>query len=106
MNTPIKPPAVDEKLPLPKSGAGMDAMLGDIPVELSVELGRVSMTLREIAGRLEQGSIVPLTKLTGEPLDIRVNNRLVARGEAVAIGERYGVRITEVLNNRTEKNLS
>lgn len=104
MTTPLKPPAIDDAAT--KTGAGIDLLLGDIPVELSVELGRVAMTLRDVASRLEPGAVVPLTKLTGEALDIRVNNRLVARGEAVAIGERYGVRITEVLTNRTEKNLS
>lgn len=104
MTSPLKPPTVDD--PNPARAGGIEPLLGDIPVELSVELGRVHMTLREVAGRLEPGAIVPLSKLTGAPLDIRVNNRLVARGEAVAIGERYGVRITEVLSSRTEKNLS
>lgn len=106
MTSPLKPPAIDEALSSARVGSGIDMLLGDIPVELSVELGRVQMSLREVAGRLEPGSIVPLTKLTGEALDIRVNNRLVARGEAVAIGERYGVRITEVINSRTENKLS
>lgn len=81
----------------PASGQTIDALLGDIPVELSVELGRVSLALREVAGRLGPGSVIPLAKMTGEPLDIRVNNRLVAKGEAVALGERYGIRITEVI---------
>lgn len=104
MTSPLKPPTIEDTAA--RTGAGIDTLLGDIPVELSVELGRVSMSLRDVAGRLEPGAIVPLTKLTGEALDIRVNNRLVARGEAVAIGERYGVRITEIINSRTEKNLS
>jgi len=52
---------------------------------------RVTMTMREVASRLGPGSVLTLSKLTGEPLDIRVNDRLVARGEAVAIGDRYGV---------------
>jgi flagellar motor switch protein FliN/FliY len=74
-----------------------EAMLSDVPLELSVELGRVMMTLREIAGRLGPGSIIPLTTLTGDKLDVRINDRLVARGEAVAVGDRYGVRIVELV---------
>ncbi|MCC7381312.1 MAG: flagellar motor switch protein FliN [Deltaproteobacteria bacterium] len=83
--------------------APLDAILGDIPVELSVELGRVTMSLRELMQRLGPGSVIPLTKLTGDRLDIRVNDRLVARGEAVALGERYGVRVVELVSNRGEK---
>ena len=88
---------------LSRTGSGIDALLGDIPVELSVELGRVTMSLRDVAGRLGPGSVIPLTKMTGEPLDIRVNSRLVAKGEAVALGERYGIRITEIIGARVEK---
>jgi flagellar motor switch protein FliN/FliY len=66
-------------------------------VELSVELGRVTMSLKELIARLGPGSVIPLTKLTGEKLDVRINERLVARAEAVAIGERYGVRIVEIV---------
>lgn len=74
-----------------------DTLLRDVPLELSVELGRASLTLREVAQRLAPGSIIPLGKLTGEKLDVRVNERLVARGEAVAVGERYGVRIVDLV---------
>jgi len=79
-------------------GASFQTLLGDVPLELTVELGRVTLSLREVAGRLGPGSIIPLTKLTGEKLDVRVNDRLVARGEAVAVGDRYGVRIVEIIN--------
>ncbi len=78
--------------------ASFQTLLGDVPLELTVELGRVTLSLREVAGRLGPGSIIPLTKLTGEKLDVRVNDRLVARGEAVAVGDRYGVRIVEIIN--------
>lgn len=74
-----------------------EALLADVPLELTVELGRVTMALREVAGRLGPGSIITLAKLTGEKLDIRVNDRLVARGEAVAVGDRYGVRVVEIV---------
>jgi flagellar motor switch protein FliN/FliY len=77
---------------------GIDSLgfVMDVPVELTVELGRKNVRIAEIL-RLGPGSILELTKANGEPLDIYVNNRLVARGEAVVVGERYGIRLTEVL---------
>ncbi len=78
-------------------GTDFQELLGDVPLEVSVELGRVSLTLKEIAQRLGPGSIIELNKLTGETLDVRVNERLVAHAEAVAVGERYGIRIVEII---------
>ncbi len=72
----------------------MDVLL-DIPLQLSVELGRNRMPISEVL-RLGRGSVVELSKAAGEALDIYVNDRLVGRGEAVMVGERYGVRITEI----------
>ena len=80
-----------------------ETLLRDVPLELSVELGRVTLSLRELAGRLGPGSVITLGKMTGEKLDVRVNQRLVARGEAVAVGERYGVRIVEIVGNDGSK---
>jgi flagellar motor switch protein FliN/FliY len=68
----------------------------DVPVELTIELGRKTARIGEIL-RLGPGSILELSKVNGEPLDVYVNNRLIARGEAVVIGERYGIRLTEVV---------
>jgi flagellar motor switch protein FliN/FliY len=68
----------------------------DVPVELSVEIGRRVMRVADVL-KLGPGSVLELDKLSGEPLDIYANKRLVARGEAVVIGERYGVRLKEVL---------
>jgi len=68
----------------------------DVPVELCVEIGRRVMRLGELL-QLGPGSVLELDKLSGEPLDIYANKKLVARGEAVVIGERYGVRLSEVL---------
>jgi flagellar motor switch protein FliN len=68
----------------------------DVPVELTVELGRKNVRIGEVL-RLGPGSVLELTKANGDPLDIFVNNRLIARGEAVVVGERYGVRLTEVM---------
>jgi flagellar motor switch protein FliN/FliY len=92
----LPPPPAD-----PKKTIG--GIFSDIPVEISVELGRIKMPLREVLAKLSPGSVVPLSKLTGERLDVRVNDRLVARGEAVAIGERYAVRIVELVGAREEK---
>jgi flagellar motor switch protein FliN/FliY len=79
-------------------GRGLDnlAFVMDVPVEVTVEIGRRTMKIAEVL-RLGNGSVLELDKASGEPLDIFVNNRLVARGEAVVVGERYGIRITEVL---------
>lgn len=68
----------------------------DVPVELTIELGRKTARIGEIL-RLGPGSILELSKVNGEPLDVYVNDRLIARGEAVVVGERYGIRLTEVV---------
>jgi flagellar motor switch protein FliN/FliY len=70
----------------------------DVPVELTIELGRKTTKIGEVL-RLGPGSILELSKANGEPLDVYVNNRLIARGEAVVVGERYGIRLTEVIVN-------
>lgn len=82
---------------MPPGSETFESLLADIPLDISVELGRTSLSLREVAGYLSPGSVITLSKLTGEKLDIRVNDRLVARGEAVAVGERYAVRVIEIL---------
>ena len=83
-------------------GAAVRAILHDVPLELSVELGRVTMNLSELASRLGPGSVIPLNKATGDKLDVRVNGRLVARAEAVAVGERCGIRIVEIVSGPEE----
>jgi flagellar motor switch protein FliN len=70
----------------------------DIPLEVSVELGRTTMLINDLL-QLGQGSVVELNKLAGEPLEILVNHRLVARGEAVVINEKFGVRITDIISS-------
>ncbi|MBL4687863.1 MAG: flagellar motor switch protein FliN [Nannocystaceae bacterium] len=84
--------------PQAANDGSFENLLGDVPLLVTVELGRVRMPLREVGKSLAPGSIIPLSKLTGESLDIRVNDRLVARAEAIAIGERYGVRIVEIIS--------
>ena len=83
----------EERAPSKTEIGSLDLLL-DVPLLLSVELGRCRMAVSEVL-RLGPGSVVELQKSAGEPLDIYVNERLVARGEAVMVGERYGVRITE-----------
>ncbi|SCX78214.1 flagellar motor switch protein FliN [Desulfoluna spongiiphila] len=68
----------------------------DIPLELSVELGRRKMLVNDLL-QLGQGSIVELDKLAGEPLEIYINRKLVARGEVVVVNEKFGVRLTDII---------
>lgn len=71
-------------------------MLGDIPVQATVELGQTELSLKEIL-ELAEGSIVELSRLAGEPLDLKVGGQLIAQGEVVAIDDYYGLRITNVV---------
>ncbi len=71
-------------------------LLMDIPLEISVELGRVKMLVRDVV-ELGTGSIVEIDKAAGEPVDVMVNGRVVAKGEVVVIEDNFGVRITEIL---------
>ncbi len=76
--------------------SSMDVLF-DVPLEISVELGRVKMMVREVLD-LGTGSIIEVDKAAGEPVDVMVNGRLVAKGEVVVIEDNFGVRITEILN--------
>ncbi len=69
----------------------------DIPLEVSVELGRTKMLINELL-QLGQGSVIELNKLAGEPLEILINKKLVARGEAVVVNEKFGVRLTDIIS--------
>ncbi|MCX3309254.1 flagellar motor switch protein FliN [Pantoea vagans] len=71
-------------------------LIMDIPVKLTVELGRTKMTIKELL-RLAQGSVVALDGLAGEPLDILINGYLIAQGEVVVVNDKYGVRITDII---------
>jgi flagellar motor switch protein FliN len=74
--------------------------LYDVPVELAVEIGRTHMTIRETLS-LGPGSIVTLNRLSGEPVDLLVNGKPIARGEVVVIDEEFGLRVTEVVAGET-----
>jgi flagellar motor switch protein FliN/FliY len=80
-------------------GKFQDRTLGDIPIEVSVELGRTHMSLKDILD-LREGSIVELDRLAGEPLDLKVSGQLVAQGEVIAIDDYYGLKITNILINK------
>jgi flagellar motor switch protein FliN/FliY len=79
-----------------KSPVNMDFLL-DIPLEISVELGRTKMLINELL-KLGQGSVIELSKLAGETLEILANQKLVARGEVVVVNEKYGIRLTEIMS--------
>jgi flagellar motor switch protein FliN/FliY len=76
----------------------MDFLL-DVSLQVSVEVGRTRMTIQDLL-QLGQGSVIELSKLAGEPLDVFINERLVARGEAVIVNEKFGVRVTDIVSQQ------
>jgi flagellar motor switch protein FliN len=72
-------------------------LLLDVPLDLSVELGRARMSIQDLLN-MSPGSVIELDKIAGEPLDFMVNGRLVARGEAVVVNDKFGVRITDIVS--------
>jgi flagellar motor switch protein FliN/FliY len=76
--------------------ANLEAIL-DIPVSLSVEIGQTKISIKNLL-QLNQGSVVELERLAGEPLDVKVNNTLVAHGEVVVVNEKYGIRLTDIVS--------
>ena len=79
-----------------KSPTNMEFLL-DIPLEVTVELGRTKMLINDML-KLGQGSVIELSKLAGESLEILANQKPIARGEVVVVNEKYGVRLTEVIS--------
>jgi flagellar motor switch protein FliN/FliY len=97
------PPAAPAKLfPELKADASSSAPAGgldmilDIPVQLTVELGRTRLPIRSLL-QLAQGSVVELDRLAGEPLDVLVNGTLIAQGEVVVVNDKFGIRLTDVI---------
>lgn len=86
-----------ESAPVAGGTAADLGRLQDVPVELAVEIGRTRMTIGETLG-LRPGSIVTLNRLAGEPVDLLVNGKPIARGEVVAIDEEFGLRVTDVVS--------
>jgi flagellar motor switch protein FliN len=88
--------------PAPDAGSEVDlSRLSEIPMELSVEIGRTHMTVGETLD-LQVGSVVTLERLAGETADLLVNGSAIARGEVVVIDEQYGLRITEILDGQSD----
>ena len=79
-----------------RGGFDLDFIL-DIPLTLTVELGRCRMLIHELL-QLGQGSVVELAKAAGEPVDVYVNQRLIARGEVVVVNEKFGIRLTDIVS--------
>lgn len=79
-----------------KRERNLDLIL-DIPLRVTVELGRTKMVVSDLLN-LGQGSVIELSKLAGEPMEVLVNDKLVARGEAVVVNEKFGVRLTDIIS--------
>jgi flagellar motor switch protein FliN/FliY len=95
---PVNFPSLGDAVPAPP--AGDMALLLDVPLQVTVELGRTRMRIREVLD-LAPGSIIELDRIAGEPVDVLVNGKQIARGEVVVINEEFGVRITEVAHPAT-----
>ena len=78
------------------AGGGRLDMILDIPVQLTVELGRTKIAIRNLL-QLAQGSVVELDRLAGEPMDVLVNGCLIAQGEVVVVNDKFGIRLTDVI---------
>lgn len=85
------------------SSRGLD-FLYDVPLQVSVEVGRCKILLKDLLS-MSEGYVIELEKLAGEPLDLYVNSRLIAHGEAVLVGDKFGIRLTDVVSksDRVEK---
>ncbi len=91
-NTSIPEPSVEE------SDKNLDLeFLNDVPMTITVELGVGNLTIKDLL-QLGQGSVLELNKLAGEPLEVKVNDRLISKGEVVVLNEKYGIRLTDVIN--------
>ncbi len=79
------------------TGSGLNLLL-DVELDVSIELGRTRREIREVLS-LGPGSVIELDRLAGEPVDVLVNGRLLARGEVVVVGENFGVRIVDIVQS-------
>ena len=93
----VSPASFQNFAPTGATGAGNDInMILDIPVQLTVELGRTRIPIKHIL-QLAQGSVVELEALAGEPMDVLVNGYLIAQGEVVVVNEKFGIRLTDIV---------
>lgn len=89
-------PSTTEASAPPKRDRGLE-FLYDVPLQISVEVGRSKILLKDLL-KMGEGYIIELDKLAGDPLDLYVNSRLIARGEAVMVGDKFGIRLTDVVS--------
>ena len=82
--------------PVSSGDVKMDAIL-DVPVTISMEIGRTNLNIRNLL-QLNQGSVVELDRLAGEPMDVLVNGTLIAKGEVVVVNEKFGIRLTDIVS--------
>jgi flagellar motor switch protein FliN/FliY len=97
-----EPPATTaEEVAQPERGL---EFLYDVPLQISVEVGRSKILLKDLL-KMGEGYVIELDKLAGDPLDLYVNSRLIAKGEAVMVGDKFGIRLTDVVSpaNRIEQ---
>ena len=87
----------EEATPVPSDKTTSLDLILDIPLTVTVELGRSKLLINDLL-QLGQGSVIELTKLAGEPLEVLVNQKLVARGEVVVVNEKFGVRLTDIVS--------
>ena len=104
----ISPPPASSPSPAPASFPSLDGggaapapknidFILDIPMQVTVQVGSTKMVIRDLL-QLGQGSVIELEKLAGEPMEVLVNNKLVARGEVVVVNEKFGIRLTDVIS--------
>ena len=91
-----KKTAAPEKKEMTEADRNLEIIL-DIPLRVSVELGHTKMAIRDLLN-LGQGMVIELTKLAGEPLEILVNEKLIAKGEAVVVNEKFGIRLLDIIS--------
>lgn len=99
----IKELLQDNEKPAPQPGQSISGdarnldFLYDIPLQISVEVGRSKILLKDLL-KMGEGYVLELDKVAGEPLDLYVNSRLIAKGEAVMVGDKFGIRLTDVVS--------
>jgi len=92
------PQAMNQSTPQPSTGNTRDLeFLFDVPLQISIEVGRARILLKDLL-QMGEGYVVELDKFAGDPLDLYVNSRLIARGEAVKVGDKFGIKLTEVVS--------
>ena len=88
--------SADDAAPIDTSNPDLEVVL-DIPVNLSMEVGSTEISIRNLL-QLNQGSVIELDRVAGEPLDVLVNGTRIAQGEGVVVGEKFGIRVTDVIS--------